>query len=70
MTMLSLKEVETNYGRKELSEQISSWMIRFSHSVNLEQRKYGIFFRLEIKMAVHAARKNKKIRSEQLLILF
>ena len=36
MTMLSLKEVETNYGRKELSEQIFSWMIKFSHSVNFE----------------------------------
>ena len=34
MTMLSFKEVESNYGEKEPCEQVCSWITKFSHCLN------------------------------------
>ena len=54
MTMLSFKQVKSNYGKKEPCEQGCSW-------INFGYRKYDIIFQFELKMAVHAARTKKKI---------
>ena len=42
MTMLSFKQVKSNYGKKEPCEQRCCWIIKFSHCLNLGYRKYGI----------------------------
>ena len=44
MTMLSFKEVESNYGKREPCERGCSWIIKFSHCLNFGYRKYGIIF--------------------------
>ena len=40
--MLSFKQVESNYGKKEPYERGLSWVIMFSHCLNFGYRKYGI----------------------------
>ena len=42
MTMLSFKQVESNYGKKEPCERGCSWIIKFSHYLNFEYRRYGL----------------------------
>ena len=42
MTMASLKQVKSNYGKKGPCEQCCSWIIKFSHCLNFEYRKYGV----------------------------
>ena len=42
MTMLSFKQVESNYGKEKPWERGCSWVIKFSHCLNYEYRKYGI----------------------------
>ena len=42
MTVRSLKQVESNYGKKEPCERGCSWIIKFSHCLNFEYGKYGI----------------------------
>ena len=44
MTMLSFKQVESNYGKREPDEQGCSWIIEFSHCLNFRYCKYGIIF--------------------------
>ena len=41
MTMLSFKQVEFNYGKKEPWERGCSWIIK-SYCLNFGYRKYGI----------------------------
>ena len=74
--MLSFKQVESNYSKKEPCEQGCSWTIKFSHCFNFGYCKYGLyhyFFNsnskwLWIVNAVHTKKKN--LWSEQHLILF
>ena len=62
MTTLSLKQVESNYGKREPCEQGCGWIIKFSHCLNFGYGKYGIIiFYFELKMTAHAARMNKKM---------
>ena len=42
MTVLSLKQVESNFGKKEPCERDSSWIIKFFHCLDFGCRKYGI----------------------------
>ena len=42
MTMLSFKQVESNYGKKDPCEQSCSWIIKFSHCLNFGYSKHGI----------------------------
>ena len=35
-TMLLLKEIESNYSKKEPGKQGCSWMIKFSHYINFQ----------------------------------
>ena len=41
MTMLSFKQIASNYGKKEPCERDCSWIIKFSHCLNFGYRKYG-----------------------------
>ena len=41
MIMLSFKQVESNYGKKEHCEGGCSWIIKFSHCLDFRRRKYG-----------------------------
>ena len=41
MTMPSLEQVESNYGKKEPCKRGCSWIIKFSHCLNFGYRKYG-----------------------------
>ena len=46
MTMLSFKQIESNCGNKEPSKQGFSWIIKFSHCLNLRKtrtRKNSVF---------------------------
>ena len=63
MTMLSFKQIKSNYGRKEPCEQACCWIIKFSHCLNFGYHKYGIiiFFHFKLEMAVHATLTKKKI---------
>ena len=38
MTMLSFKEVQSNYGKKEPYERGCSWITKFSHCLNFRYR--------------------------------
>ena len=40
ITMLSFKQVESNYGKKEHYKQAISQVIKFSHCLNFRQQKY------------------------------
>ena len=60
MTMPSFKQVESNYGKKESCERGCSWIIKFSHCLNLDTVNLVLFFQFELKMAVHAAKKSVK----------
>ena len=42
MTMLSFKQVESNYGKTEPCEQGCGWIIKFSHCLNFGYSKYAI----------------------------
>ena len=42
MTMLSIKEVESSFSKKEPYERGSAWIIKFSHLLNFGYHKYGI----------------------------
>ena len=42
--MLSSKQVESNYGKKEPWEQSCSWIIKFSHCLNFGYLKFVIIF--------------------------
>ena len=42
MTMLSFKQVESNYGKRGSCEQGCSWIIKFSHCLNFGYCQYGI----------------------------
>ena len=42
MTMLSFKQVESNYGKTEPCEQGCGWIIKFSHYLNFGYSKYAI----------------------------
>ena len=44
MTMLSFKQVESNYGKKESFKQCSSWINKFCHCLDFGYRKYSIIF--------------------------
>ena len=44
MTMLSLKQVESNYIKKEPCEQGCSWITKFPHWLNFRYCYYGIIF--------------------------
>ena len=61
MTMLSFKQVESNYYQREPCERGCSWIIKFSHCLNFGYRQYGVFFQFKLKMAVHAARMKEKM---------
>ena len=58
MTMLSFKQDESNYGKKEHCDRGFSWIIKFSHCFHFGYRKYGIIT------------KKNNAWSEQLLIHF
>ena len=61
MTMLSFKQVESNYGKKEYCKRGCSWIIKFSHYLNFGHFYYGIIiFSIKLKMAVDAALTKKK----------
>ena len=55
MTMLSFKQVESNYGKKEPCERGYSWVIKFSRCLIF------LFFQFVLKIAANAARTKKKI---------
>ena len=57
MTMLSLKEVESNYSKKYPKEWGCSWMIKFLDTVNI----VVWFFQFELKMAIHDTHMKKII---------
>ena len=61
MTMLSFKQVESNYGKKKPCEGGCSWIIKFFHCLNFWYGKHGIIFQFEFKKAVDAALTKKKI---------
>ena len=42
MTMLSFKQVESNYSKKKPCERGCSWIIKFPHCLNFRYLKYGI----------------------------
>ena len=42
MTMLSFKQVESNYGKRGSCERGCSWIIKFSHCLNFGYCQYGI----------------------------
>ena len=59
MIMLSFKQVESNYGKKEPCERgglLSFLIVLIWDTVNMV-----LFFQFELKMAVHAALTKKKI---------
>ena len=60
MTMLSFKQAESNYGKREPGEQGCSWIIEFSHCLNFRYCKHGIIFQFRLKMFVHTACSKKK----------
>ena len=72
MTMLSFKQVESNYGKKEPCERGCSWIIKFSHYLNFEYRWYGIiiFSIWTQNGCTRCTQDEKNLWSEQLLMLF
>ena len=71
MTMLSLKQVESNYGKKCLANEVVLGLISFLIVWILDTvEMVWLFFQFEHKMAVYAVRTKKNLWSEQLLILF
>ena len=72
MTVLSLKQVESNFGKKEPCERDSSWIINFFHCLDFGCRKYGYYYFLNPNSkwlyTLHTQREN--LWSEQLFILF
>ena len=42
MTMLSFKQVESNYGKREPCQWGCNWIIKFSHCLNFGYSKYSI----------------------------
>ena len=42
MTMLSFKQVKSNYGKEEPCERGCCWIIKFSHCLNFGYQKYAI----------------------------
>ena len=62
MTMLSFKQVESNYGKKKPCERGCNRIIKFSQfEIWIPLIWHYYFFQFELKMAVHAAFTRKKI---------
>ena len=47
MTMLSFKQGESNYDKKEACQRGCTWMIKFSHCLNFGYRECGIVFSVQ-----------------------
>ena len=54
-------QVKSNYTKNEPCKRDCSWMISFFNYLDFGYCKYGIFFQLVLKMAVHAAPTREKI---------
>ena len=59
--MLSFKQIESTYSKKEPCEQYCTWIIKFSHWVLDTINMVLTFSQFKLKMAVHAAQTKKKI---------
>ena len=62
--MLSLKQVESNYLKKEpCNDYCCSWIIKFSYCLKYEYHKCVVLltFKFELKIALHAAPTRKKV---------
>ena len=61
MTMLSFKQVESNYGKRESCKQGCSWIVKFFHCLNFGYHNMVLlFFQSKLEMAIHTARTKKK----------
>ena len=47
MTMLSFKQGESNYDKKEACQRGCTWTIKFSHCLNFGYRECGIVFSVQ-----------------------
>ena len=72
MTMLSFKQVESNYGKKEPCERGCGRIIKFSHCLNFGYCKYGvIIFSIQTQTGcTHCTHKEKKICKWAALVVF
>ena len=57
MTMLSFKQVESNYRKREPCEKVCSWSIKFSHCLNFGYANIVLCFHFELKMAALTKKK-------------
>ena len=71
MTMLSFKQVESNYCQREPCERGCSWIIKFSHCLNFGYRQYGVIFSIQTQNGcTRSTHEEKYVSSEQFLIFF